>query len=328
MRRMFSMMAIAVAIVVLPAIAMADGDKDKAEKGHKRPNVKAWFERLDADKDGQLTTNEMPQRLQERLGDSLKKADTNGDQKLSLGEFKALMKSRWEAAKGKRAKGKKCCSAMKGAKGCPMTGAKGKKCCSATKDKKCCPMTEAKGNQCCPMTEAKGKKGHHTPDFKAIFARLDTNNDQKLCVEEFTAGAKKMHARIAAHMKKAAARHGDHPKHGSHARRGDYKRHGGHAKGGHGKPSPEMIKKFRAKMDARFKAADKNNDGKLSKEEASDRLKSRFEKIDADKDGQLTREELKKAFKARHKAKGKGHNHDWKDKHGRGWTAPPTPPKA
>ena len=308
MRRMFSMMAIAMSIVVLPAIAMADGDKGNAKKGHKgqkHHSIKAWFEHLDADKDGQVTVKEMPERLQKRLGDSLKKADTNGDQKLSLGEFKALMKSRWEAAKGKKG-------------GHKAKHSKDKKCCSATKDKKCCPMTEAKGNQWCPMTGAKGKKGHHSPDFKAIFARLDTNNDQTLCIEEFTAGAKKMHARIAAHMKKAAARHGDHPMHGSHSKHGDHKRHW----------DPEKAKKFRAKMDARFKAADKNNDGKLSKEEASDRLKSRFEKIDADKDGQLTREEIKKAFKDRHKAKGKDHNHSWKGKHGMGQEAPPTPPKA
>ncbi len=170
---------------------------------------------------------------------------------------------------------------------------------------------------------AEGKKGHHAPDYKAVFARFDTNNDQTLSIEEFTVGLKKMHERIAAHMKKAGARHGDHrhgdhPMHGSHSKHGDHKRHW----------DPEKAKKFRAKMDARFKAADKNNDGKLSKEEASDRLKSRFEKIDVDKDGQLTREEIKKYFKDRHKAKGKGHKHGSQDKHGMGQDAPPTPPKA
>jgi hypothetical protein len=46
----------------------------------------------------------------------------------------------------------------------------------------------------------------------------------------------------------------------------------------------------------RFKAADKNDDGKLSKEEAPGPLKEHFEKIDADKDGQLTPEEIRKAF--------------------------------
>ena len=89
---------------------------------------------------------------------------------------------------------------------------------------------------------------------------------------------------------------------------------------------PEMAKKIRAKMDERFKAADKNNDGKLSKDEASDRLKPHFEKIDADKDGQLTREELKKAFRAHRK--GKGHNHNSKGKDCKGKAAPPKPPKS
>jgi len=47
----------------------------------------------------------------------------------------------------------------------------------------------------------------------------------------------------------------------------------------------------------RFKAADANKDGKLSKEEAPEHLKKHFDKIDADSDGQLTPEELREAFK-------------------------------
>ena len=164
----------------------------------------------------------------------------------------------------------------------------------------------------------KDRKGHKRPSAKAMFARFDTNNDQKLSVEEFTAGTKKMHARIAAHMKKAAARCGGHPQRGAHPRHGAHMRRGG----------SEVAKKIRAKMAERFKAADKNKDGKLSKKEAPERLKSHFEKIDADKDGQLTREELKKAFQARRKAMGKGHNHGPKGKRGKGKAAPPQPPKA
>ncbi len=352
MRKLFSMMAIAAAIVVLPTMALADGDKDKDKKGRKgrRPDAKSLFDRLDADKDGKITASELPERLKKRLGEKLKKADTNGDGKVCKDEFKAMMKSRAEAAKAKRAKGKK-------------DGAKAKR---------------GKGKKDRPT--AKGKQGPPEPDFKAIFARLDTNGDKKLCIEEFTAGAKKMHQRISAHMRRPAAarrgpgmhRPGMHspamsgPERAKKILEGMEKRFdaadknkdgkvtleeapekmkerfgkllerfdtdgdkaltkeegkkfademikkfakahkGGPGKPGFHKPSPEMIKKIRAKMEERFKAADKDGDGKLSKEEVPDHLKAHFEKIDANKDGKLCKEELKKAFEARAKAMGKG----------------------
>jgi hypothetical protein len=48
----------------------------------------------------------------------------------------------------------------------------------------------------------------------------------------------------------------------------------------------------------RIKAADKNKDGKLSKEEAPEVLKRHFERVDANKDGQLEPNELKRAGEA------------------------------
>ncbi len=48
-----------------------------------------------------------------------------------------------------------------------------------------------------------------------------------------------------------------------------------------------------------FKRADKNSDGKLTKDEVPERIWEHMSKADADKDGALTPEELKKAFEAR-----------------------------
>jgi len=47
-----------------------------------------------------------------------------------------------------------------------------------------------------------------------------------------------------------------------------------------------------------FKAADKNHDGKLSADEAPERMKAHFKQLDKDGDGQLTPEELKQGFAA------------------------------
>ena len=67
----------------------------------------------------------------------------------------------------------------------------------------------------------------------------------------------------------------------------------------------EMIEKFKEHAKAMFEKADANKDGKLSQEEAPERLKQNFSKIDGDGDGQLTPEELKKAWQERVKAAGK-----------------------
>ena len=56
--------------------------------------------------------------------------------------------------------------------------------------------------------------------------------------------------------------------------------------------------RFQAAMDERFKKADANGDGSLSREEATasmPRMARDFDRLDANKDGKLTREELQNA---------------------------------
>lgn len=61
---------------------------------------------------------------------------------------------------------------------------------------------------------------------------------------------------------------------------------------------------MRQRFDARFKAADKDGDGALSKQEAQagmPRLAERFDKLDGNRDGKLTQQELASGMqKARH----------------------------
>lgn len=61
------------------------------------------------------------------------------------------------------------------------------------------------------------------------------------------------------------------------------------------------------KLEAAFKAADKDNDGTLDKEEAKamPRVAKQFDKIDADKDGTVSLEEIGAAMKS-HDMMGKG----------------------
>jgi Ca2+-binding EF-hand superfamily protein len=60
---------------------------------------------------------------------------------------------------------------------------------------------------------------------------------------------------------------------------------------------------MRERGEERFKAADKNGDGNLSKEEAGEampHLAKNFERLDANKDGLLSSEELRSVHKGRH----------------------------
>ncbi|NQV78682.1 MAG: EF-hand domain-containing protein [Lutibacter sp.] len=59
---------------------------------------------------------------------------------------------------------------------------------------------------------------------------------------------------------------------------------------------------------ALLKKMDKNDDGKLSKEEVKGPLKDDFTKIDTDKDGFITKKELEKAPKPNRKRAEKGRN--------------------
>ncbi|MBI3937227.1 MAG: EF-hand domain-containing protein [Betaproteobacteria bacterium] len=68
--------------------------------------------------------------------------------------------------------------------------------------------------------------------------------------------------------------------------------------------SPEPAGRLQEKMrlDKRFRAADKDGDGALTREEARRGMPSvyrMFDQVDADKDGKVTREELEAAFQAR-----------------------------
>ncbi|RAA14740.1 EF-hand domain-containing protein [Ralstonia pseudosolanacearum] len=67
----------------------------------------------------------------------------------------------------------------------------------------------------------------------------------------------------------------------------------------------EMRGKMQARLDAKFKAADKNGDGALTREEMQaglPKLARHFDEIDANHDGKVTEDEIRAFMKARHDA--------------------------
>jgi Ca2+-binding EF-hand superfamily protein len=67
--------------------------------------------------------------------------------------------------------------------------------------------------------------------------------------------------------------------------------------------SPPKQPRYLAKFEERFKAADKDGDGALTKEEAKaaglNRLVDHFDQVDANHDGKVTIDELRDALRSR-----------------------------
>lgn len=116
--------------------------------------------------------------------------------------------------------------------------------------------------------------------------KMDKDKDKKLSLEEFTEGMKRVHQVLRPQMRPPM-----HPPMRPPVRP-QVRRAG----------PPAAVAHRAARGKELFKKADKNKDGKLSKEEARGPLKEHFEKIDADGDGQLTPDEIKAAMAKRRAA--------------------------
>jgi Ca2+-binding EF-hand superfamily protein len=96
MHKILSSVLTALAVVLLPQwVAAQEGkrpDGPRPEMRRQQPNPEVMFKRLDANRDGVITPDEIPAGMPERLKQLLKRADRNGDKKLALAELTEAMK--------------------------------------------------------------------------------------------------------------------------------------------------------------------------------------------------------------------------------------------
>ena len=247
----------------------------------------AFFDRFDANEDGKLTKDELP----ERAADRIMKADADGDG--------AVTKEELEAAREKMGGGR--------GEGGPDVGAffdrfdaneDGK----LTKDElperaaEHIMKADADGDGAVTKEELEaarekmgGGRGEGGRDVGAFFDRFDANEDGKLTKDELP-------ERAAEHIMKAdadgdgavtkeeleAAREKMGGQRGGDGERGGRGKRGGQGQGGHGVGA--LLDRF-----------DANEDGKLTKDELPERAAEKIMQADADGDGAVTKEELEAA---------------------------------
>ena len=146
------------------------------------------------------------------------------------------------------------------------------------------PAAQAPAAAQAPSTTARAAKPAHHGGFKAI----DTNGDGQISRDEA-----KGHAWLEKNFDQIDTNHdGQLSKEELAAWR---KAHKGEARA-----------KMEERFDAKFKAADKDNDGSLTMDEMQagmPRLAKNFDQIDANHDGKVTEDEIRAYMQARHDAR-------------------------
>ena len=248
--------------------AKNNGTKGKA--GAKQ--VAKFFEKFDKNSDGKLEKAELPEKLQERLQPLF---DKLGKDSLTAEDFPQA---------GQRKKGKKKTAKAEEKVATAEPVAKAEK-------------PEGSEGKRPPRGKRPGGPEGRRPPGALFFTKLDSNADGKLSKEELSK-AGELFAELdknedgsldprelfgAPPMRGKGP--GERPKRPEAGKRG---------------PRPNFAAKFIERLD-------KNDDGKVSREEAGEKFGKRFDRLDTNKDDSIDEEELKQGFaKRRNRPEGKG----------------------
>ena len=221
--------------------------------GDNMPNLEEMFTRLDKNNDGKVTADEMPEPRRENFKRALERLGKKPEDGLNKEEFVKVM----GAVMARRADGN------------PPTGNR----------------PEANPTPGTPRSPEGGRPA--APPGDMLFRLLDKNGDGVISEDEISAAAESLHKFAKEHdgkITREAVGLPPSPPPGAAAPGPNAGRNPGAAGG------PVNSGEFLLR---RFKAMDKNGDGKVSKDEAEGMLKERFDEIDTNHDGFIDEAEVK-----------------------------------
>jgi Ca2+-binding EF-hand superfamily protein len=273
------------------ALLLAAGSVPAQEEGD-------LFGRLDTNKDGVVTSDEVPERQQALFERLLRNADRDGDKKLTKDEFQAglrrdgvrgedALRGPQDRGPGFRGRGGDSPEARRG----PPEGAPDRRP-EGAPDRRPDAVPDRR-----PDGPPRGGRFGGGPFGPGLFAILDNDRDGELSTAEIVGAGTallKLDRNGDGKLTPNEIGVGGPPP-------GPFGRPGGDRPGegrpgefrpgqrGFGPGGPEAMRE-------RLKQADTNNDGKISKDEAPPMLRERFDRLDANSDGFIDETELRGMF--------------------------------
>ncbi|MBS0209370.1 MAG: EF-hand domain-containing protein [Planctomycetes bacterium] len=238
-------------------------DSKPADSRPAAPDREALFDRLDANKDGAITEDEIPEQNRRMFARLVRLGDANKDGKLSREEFLAVREPERPAP-------------QPGQGGPGQRGPQGEG-----------PTAEQILQNVDRNNDGKLARDEVPEDRRDFFDRMaqaaDKDKDGLLTVDELRAGLAAVRGQAQPGQPQPGSPPGNPPQPGSPQQQ----------------RSPEEVARFAEEI---FSRGDQNNDGKLVRDEVSEERREGFDRMlsefDADKDNALSKEEFRKAFLA------------------------------
>jgi collagen type III alpha len=289
------MLGVGTGLTILTGLAGQAQDQPREKNARGGRIDAAFFDRLDVNKDGAITLDEIPEDRRERVGQLIERLDGDKDGKVTRKEFDAGVDR--VRPNGDRPEARKRPDGERRPEGEPRPD--GERRPDGDRRPEGTPRPPGQGDRPPQGPGGPDGRGFGPPPF---FQLIDTDGDGKLSREELSKAAENLMKRdlnedgfLTPDELFAGLPGGGPPG----ARPGTGTPPPGAPGDAPGRPGGNMAA-------AMIRRVDKNGDAKLSKDEAPELMRNRFDQIDTNKDGFIDEAELNKSAEQMRGARGDG----------------------